>query len=117
MKHSSQRIFWRSLSWARNARQSSSRTPLVSHSLSLRQQVVGLPYRRGSSLQGAPVQRIHRTPSKHPRSSAQGRPPLGLTFRGGRWGRISPHCRSVTPRHAMAAPLSAERHAVWHVGL
>ena len=111
-KHSSQRILPRSFKSARKARHGSSRTPLSSHSLSLRQQVVGLPYRRGSSLQGAPVHRIHKIPSKHLRLSAQGRPPLGLIFRGGRWGWISFHCRSVRPRHAMAALLPAENHSI-----
>ncbi|MEM2125106.1 MAG: hypothetical protein QXQ53_01760 [Candidatus Methanosuratincola sp.] len=54
-KHSSQWIFGWSLSWAKNVRHSSRSRPDASHSRRRRQQ--GLPYRRGSSLQGAPVQR------------------------------------------------------------
>jgi hypothetical protein len=42
--------------------------------------VLFLPYRSGSSFQGAPVQRIQRIPSKHLRSSAGGRPAL-ISFR------------------------------------
>lgn len=44
---------------------------------------LGEPYRWGNSLQGAPVHRIQRTPSKHRRSSSGGRPPLRWR---GRWG-------------------------------
>jgi hypothetical protein len=68
-KDSSQRIFSRSFRRARKARQSVGSTPVSSHCLSRRQQVLGLPYRRGSSLHGAPVQRIQRMPSKQRRSS------------------------------------------------
>jgi hypothetical protein len=100
-KHSSQRIFWRSLSCAKKARHSSSKVPLSSHSRSLRQQVEGLPYWRGNSLHCAPVQRIHRMPSKQRRSSTRGRPPFALGFRWGRCGRIFSHCLSVTALHAM----------------
>src|SRR5438270_731076 len=112
-KHSSQRIFWRSLSWAKNARHSSSKVPLSSHSLSLRQQVEGLPYCRGDSLHCAPVQRIHRMPSKQRRSSTRVRPPFALGLRWGRCGRIFSHCLSVTALHAMPRenhkPLSLAR--------
>ncbi len=80
-KHSSQRSFCRSFSWARKARHISKNTPFASHSLSLLQQVEGLPYSLGSALQGAPVQRI---PSKQRRSSPRGLPPLGLGLYGGR---------------------------------
>jgi hypothetical protein len=66
------------LSWARKARQSSSRTPVSSHSLSRRQQVLGLPYRRGSSLQGAPVDALKTLPILHPRPAALG---MGLSGR------------------------------------
>ena len=83
-KHSSQRNFSRSFKSARSARHIASSVPSSSQVRSRRQQVVGLPYRRGSSLQGAPVQRIQRMPSKHFRSSARGRPPRGL---GGWVGR------------------------------
>jgi hypothetical protein len=73
-----------SWSWTRNARHNFRSTPLSSHSLSRRQQVLGLPYRRGSSLHGAPVQRIQRMPSKQRRLLTRGRPPLGRGFGGGR---------------------------------
>ena len=71
-KHSSQRSFARSFKSARKARHMLSRVPSSSHVRRRRQRAVGLPYRRGSSLQGAPVQRIQRMPSKHFRSSARG---------------------------------------------
>jgi hypothetical protein len=61
-----------------------SRRPVSSHCLSRRQQVLGLPYRRGNSLHWAPVQRIQRMPSKQRRSSTRGRPPRRDTFG---WGR------------------------------
>jgi hypothetical protein len=83
-KHSSQRIFSWSLSWAKKARQSLSSTPVSSHCLSRRQQALGLPYRRGNALHGAPVQRIQRMPSKQRRSGTRGRPPRRNTFGGGR---------------------------------
>jgi hypothetical protein len=101
-KHSSQRIFWWSLSWATKARQSLRSMPLSSHCLSRRQQVLGLPYRRGSSLHWAPVQRIQRIPSKQRRSSTRGRPPWADRVGSGRCTRIASHCCLVSPRHAMA---------------
>jgi hypothetical protein len=100
-KHSSQRNFCWSLSWARKARPSFRSTPVSSHRLSRRQQVLGLPYRRGSSLHCAPVQRIQRMPSRQRRSSMRGRPPRGDTFGWGRWTWIASHCCFVSPRHAM----------------
>ena len=103
-KHSSHRSFCWSLSWARKARQSLSKRPISSHSLSRRQQVLGLPYRRGSSLHWAPVHRIHRIPSKHRRSSTRGRPPCTDGFRWGRCSRIASHCSLVSLRHAMSRP-------------
>jgi hypothetical protein len=90
-----------SWSWAKKARHSSTRTPFSSHSLRRRQQVVGLPYRRGNSLQGAPVHKIQRMPSKHFRSSARGRPPLECGWGGGRWTRIFSHCSSGNCLQAM----------------
>jgi hypothetical protein len=101
-KHSSQRIFSWSLSWAKRARQSVSSTPASPQRLSRRQQVLGLPYRRGSSLHWAPVQRIQRMPSKQRRSGIRGRPPRGATFGAGRWTRMAAHCCWVSPRHAMS---------------
>jgi hypothetical protein len=100
-KHSSQRSFSRSFKSARKARHMLSSVPSSSHVRSRRQQVVGLPYRRGSSPQGAPVQRIQRMPSKHFRSSARGRPPRGLGGWVGRCSTRRAHCTSVSLRHAI----------------
>jgi hypothetical protein len=104
-KHSSQCSFCWSLSWARKARQRLSSTPVSSHNLSRRQQVEGLPYRRGSSLHWAPVQRIQRIPSKQRRSATRGRPPHGDGFSWGKWIRMASHCCLVSPRHAMSCLL------------
>jgi hypothetical protein len=103
-KHSSQRSFCWSLSWAKKVRQSLSRTPLSSHCLSRRQQVLGLPYRRGSSRHWAPVQRIQRMPPKQRRSATRGRPPRADALGWGRWIQMAAHCSLVNPRHAMCCP-------------
>jgi hypothetical protein len=103
-KHSSQRIFCWSLSWAKKTRQSLSRMPVSSQSLSRRQQVLGLPYRRGSSLHCAPVHRIQRMPSKQRRSATRGRPPRGDTWGWGRWTRMASHWVFLSPRHAVFRP-------------
>jgi hypothetical protein len=95
MKHSSHLIKSASASSARNARHSSRRVPSSSHFFRRRQQVAGLAYRFGSPLQGAPVQRIHRIPSRQRRSSTRGRPPLGLGFSFGRCLETASHCSSV----------------------
>lgn len=79
----------------RNARHISVKTPVSCHSLSRRQQVLGLGYSSGRSLQRAPVFMIHRIPSKHRRSSARGRPPLGFSEGFGINGSIFSHCSSV----------------------
>ncbi len=100
-KHSSQRNFSRSFKSARKARHIASSVPSSSQVRRRRQQVVGLAYRRGNSLQGAPVQRIHRMPSKHFRSSARGRPPRGLGGWAGRCSLRHAHCTSVSLRHAI----------------
>ncbi len=94
-KHSSQRSFSRSFRFARKARHIASSVPSTSQAWSRRQQVVGLPYRRGSSLHGDPVQRIQRIPSKHFRSSARGRPPRGL----GEWIGRCLHVGQPPPCH------------------
>ncbi len=102
-KHSSQRTFSASFRSARNARHSASSVPSSSHCRSRRQQVVELPYWRGSTFHGAPVHRIHRMPSKHLRGSAGGRPPRGFRLRRGRCGAIRAHCASLSrPLNAMA---------------
>ena len=100
-KHSSQRTCPRSLSWARKVRQSFSSVPSLVQRPSRRWTVLFFPYRGGNSLHWAPVQRIQRMPSKHSRSSAQGRPPLRLGLRTGRCLRVSSHCLSVSPRQVM----------------
>jgi hypothetical protein len=71
--------------------------------------VRGLPYWRGSSLQGAPVHKIYSIPSKHCRSRTRGRPPLGFRFVGGKWGSICAHCLLVSFRHAMPLGLPSHR--------
>jgi hypothetical protein len=100
-KHASQQSFCASLSWAKKARQSLSSTPVSSHCLSRRQQVLGLLYRRGSSLHCAPVQRIQRMPSKQRRSSTRGRQPREVALGCGRWTPMAAHCCLVSRRHAM----------------
>lgn len=105
-KHSFQRIWSRSCSWARKARQTFSRVPSRAHFCNRRWTVLEGPYRRGNSLQGAPVQRIQRIPSKQGRSSSGGRPPLRSFLRQGffRSGNCSwtfSHCRSVSFFQAM----------------
>jgi hypothetical protein len=100
-KHSSHRSFSRSFRSARKARHIASSVPSSSQVRRRRQQVVGAPYRRGSSLQGAPVQRTQRMPSKHFRSSARGRPPCGFGGWAGRCSLRRAHCTSVSLRHAI----------------
>lgn len=94
IKHSLHLIFSASLNWDSKARQSSSKTPVSSHSLKRRQQVLGLPYFAGSSLHGAPVHKIQRIPSKHRRSFARGRPPEEETDFFGSNGSIFAHWAS-----------------------
>jgi hypothetical protein len=104
-KHSSQRIFWRSLSWAKNARHKLRNTPASSQACSRRQTVLGLPYSRGNSLHGAPVYKIHKMPSKHCRSETRGRPPFGFGFAAGSCFSTNAHCLSVSFRQAMLPSL------------
>src|SRR5918995_2096492 len=73
-KHSFQRIFRASLSWSRKARHAFKRTPLSAHAERRRWTALFEPYRSGSSLHGAPVQRIQSIPSKHRRSLNGGGP-------------------------------------------
>jgi hypothetical protein len=113
-KHSSQRNFCRSFNSARNARQSRSSVPSSSQVRSRLQQVVGLPYRRGSSLHGAPVQRTQRMPSKHFRSSIRGRPPRGLGEWTGKCSARRAHCTSVSLRHAMGNLQRNEHGGILH---
>src|SRR5581483_1211510 len=105
IKHSSQRTFWRSESWLRKARQRFSSTSLSAHSCRRRWTALLEPYRSGNSLQGAPVQRIQRMPSKHWRSSSGGRPPLREGLRLGKCGLMASHCLSVTARQAIGVLL------------
>ena len=101
IKHSFQRTFFWSLSWSKKARHKFNRMSLSAHSLKRRWTALLEPYRAGNSLQGAPVQRIHKMPSKHLRSSVGGRPPLGFGFRFGSCFAINSHCLSVTARQAI----------------
>lgn len=73
-----------------------SQTPSSSHCLSRRQQVEGEGYPSGKNRHAAPVCRIHRMPSKHPRFDAQGRPRLSRRrLGGGSMGSTNSHCSSV----------------------
>jgi hypothetical protein len=74
----------------------SSRTPVSYQSLRRRRQVEGWGYWSGRSFHLAPVLRIQRIPSKQARSSAGGRPPLGLGPRSGMNCLIFSHCSSVS---------------------
>jgi hypothetical protein len=100
-KHSFQRILPASLSWSSSARHRRNRTPLAAHPARRLWTALFEPYRRGNALQGAPVQRIDRIPSKHCRSLRRGRPPRGGGIRGGRCCAMTFHCLSVTARQAM----------------
>lgn len=91
-KHSFQRIMPCSSNWVRKARHKLSKVSSAAHSVSRRCTVLGLPYCSGNSLQGAPVHKIHKIPSKHRRLSARGRPPLAPTGFSGRCGSIAVHC-------------------------
>jgi len=102
MKHSSHRTFFLSSNWSRKARHMFRSTSLSAHSFNRRWTVLFEPYRSGSSLQGAPVHRIQRMPSKHLRSSAAGRPPFFCRLRLGSFALINSHCLSVTARQAIA---------------
>jgi hypothetical protein len=85
-------------SWSsseRKARHMSLSTSSSYHCLRRLQQVEGWGYWSGRSFHLAPVLRIQRIPSKQARSSAGGRPPLGLRGFGGISGLIFSHCSSV----------------------
>jgi len=101
-KHWFQRIMPCSSNWLRKARHRLSSTPLWAHWHNLRCTVLGLPYRSGNSLHGAPVHTIHKMPSKHLRSSAGGRPPCGFGSGFGNSSLIACHCFSVNCFHAIA---------------
>jgi hypothetical protein len=98
-KHSSHLILSRSLSSDKKALQRLRSVPSVDHFFKRRQTADELPYLAGSSLHGAPVQSIHRMPSKHLRLLAGGRPPNEDFFWAGRCGSILAHCSSVSLRH------------------
>jgi hypothetical protein len=101
MKHSFHRTFCRSLSWSDKARHNFNSTPLSAHWHRRRWTADFEPYRCGNSLQGAPVQRIQRMPSKHWRSLTGGLPPFRLDLRVGSCGSISFHCLSDTARQVI----------------
>jgi len=75
----------------RNCRQILSHTSCSSHWRKRRQQVLGLGYSLGKSLQRAPVLSTQRMPSSTRRLSAHGRPRL---FVLGKSGSILAHCSS-----------------------
>jgi len=79
-----------------SARHASSQTPSSSHCFSRRQQVDGEGNSSGRNRHAAPVCRIHRMPSKHPRWDAHGRPRLSRRrLGGGSNGSTNSHCSSV----------------------
>jgi len=85
-------------SWSsseRKARHNSLSTSSSYHCLSRRQHVEGCGYRFGRSFHLAPVLSTQRIPSNTRRSSALGRPPLGLAGGLGMRGSIFAHCSSV----------------------
>jgi hypothetical protein len=80
----------------RNARQIFSHTDSCSHRLSRRQQVLGLGYCAGKSLQRAPVFKTHKMPSRTSRLFLHGLPPRLLFGGSGTKGAIFSHCASVS---------------------
>lgn len=107
-KHSFQRIFLVSLSWSKNTCHRAKSVPRAAPCVRRRCTALLDPYRLGSSLHGAPVQRIHKMPSKHWRSLRAGRPPRTCRFRFGSSASIRCHCLSVTARHAIGGLLGME---------
>lgn len=105
MKHSSHFTFCWSESWFKKALHKFSKTSFSAQSLNRLLTVLLAPYFSGSSLQGAPVHRIQRMPSKHLRSSAGGRPPFLLSGLLGKCSLIRSHCLSVSDRQAMVSLL------------
>lgn len=76
--------------------QTLSQMPCFSQFTSLRQHVAGLGYSCGRSIQGAPVFRTQRIPSRTSRLLRRGRPPRLLGFSDGRRGEIFSHNSSET---------------------
>jgi hypothetical protein len=81
MQHSSQRTFCWSESWWRTARHRCKSRAVSAHSFRRRWTALCAPYLAGSALQGAPVHKLQRRPSKPWRSSRGGRPPGRLRRR------------------------------------
>src|SRR5712664_799378 len=108
----------RSLSSARNARQTFSQRPCSSQSRSRRQQVEGCGYSAGKSCQRAPLRRIHRIPSRTPRLSIHGRPPRRFLRGFGSKGAIFFHCDSVSngPDRAIGPPSALLTLLIAHSG-
>jgi len=94
-KDSSQSKMPASSNSERKARHISLKTPASCQSLRRRQHVDDDGYSEGRSCHLAPVLRIQRIPSRHSRSSAGGRPPLGFGGGGGINGWIFSHWSSV----------------------
>src|SRR5579875_2956215 len=76
----------------------SSRIPSPAHSCRRRQQVLPEGRSTGMSCQRAPERSSHSSPSRHSRSSARGRPPLGEGGCCGSKGAMRCHCSSVNTR-------------------
>lgn len=96
MKVSSQRSRPRRSSCDSKVRHISSSAPCSSQSCKRRQQVDPLGYCDGRSRHRAPVRNTHKTPSKHARLSAQGRPrPSRRRLSFGKSGSNFFHCLSV----------------------
>src|SRR5213594_3358100 len=109
---------FRSLSSARNARQTFSQMPCSSQSRSRRQQVEGCGYSSGKSCQRAPLRRIHRIPSRTRRLSIHGRPPRRFLRGFGSKGAIFFHCDSVSngPDRAIGPPSALLTLLIAHSG-
>jgi len=79
-----------------SARQAFSQTPFSCHFCNRRKHVEGEGKSSGRNRHAAPVCRIHRMPSKHPRFGAGGRPRLSRRCFGlGSNGSTTLHCSSV----------------------
>src|SRR3989442_15902728 len=109
---------FRSLSSARNARQTFSQRPCSSQSRRPRQQGERCGYSQGTSCQLAPLRRIHRIPSRTPRLSIHGRPPRRFLRAFGSKGAIFFHCDSVSngPDRAIGPPSALLTLLIAHSG-
>jgi hypothetical protein len=102
MKVSLQRSCFRSSSIWTNVANARSHVPSSNQPLRRRQQVEALGYSPGSARHCAPVQRIHKMPSKQRRLEMKLGPPLGERLGAGSIGSITFHCSSVSNLSAVA---------------